>query len=223
MKKPKTIVFDVNETLLDLSDLKKSINESLQDKSAADLWFRMLLHYSLVETVTSSYRNFSEIGKAVFQMIAQNYNKDFSDAETEAILKPVKNLKPHPDVVQGLAQCNEEGYDLVAFSNGKPSVLQEQLYQADIDHYFSQIISVEESRKYKPHSEAYDYLLNKVKRSASDTLMVAAHGWDIAGADRAGMQTCFIKRPGKQLYPLANRPTFEINKVTELTRTLEKI
>ncbi len=223
MKKPKTIVFDVNETLLDLSNLKESINTSMQDERAADLWFSNLLHYSLVETVTSSYQDFSAIGKAVFKMIAENNNRKFSDDEVTEILKPTKSLKPHPDVSEGLSQCREEGYDLVAFSNGKPSVLQEQLYQADIDHYFSQILSVAESQKYKPHSGAYEYLLKKIKKSASGTLMVSAHGWDIAGAHRAGMQTCFVKRAESVLYPLANNPAMMINNLKELKNALDKI
>ena len=43
----------------------------------------------------------------------------------------------------------------------------------------------------------------------NDCIMIAAHGWDIAGAIWAGWRGAFIARPGKQLYPLAPLP--EIN------------
>ncbi len=39
-------------------------------------------------------------------------------------------------------------------------------------------------------------------------LLVAAHGWDIAGALAAGMQAAFIERKGQSLYPLATKPQY---------------
>jgi 2-haloacid dehalogenase len=30
--------------------------------------------------------------------------------------------------------------------------------------------------------------------------MIAAHGWDLAGASHAGLATCFIAREGQSLY-----------------------
>jgi 2-haloacid dehalogenase len=36
--------------------------------------------------------------------------------------------------------------------------------------------------------------------------LVAAHGWDIAGALRAGCAAAFVDRPGKALFPTAPSP-----------------
>ena len=35
-------------------------------------------------------------------------------------------------------------------------------------------------------------------------MLVAAHAWDIAGAQAQGLQTAFIQRPGKYPYPNAS-------------------
>lgn len=43
--KPKLIVFDVNETLLDLKPLKSKVNQALGNDLAFDLWFSTLLYY----------------------------------------------------------------------------------------------------------------------------------------------------------------------------------
>jgi 2-haloacid dehalogenase len=59
--------------------------------------------------------------------------------------------------------------------------------------------------------------MNTDKESA---MLVAAHGWDIAGAQRAGLQTCFMERSGKFIYPLAEKPTFSIQKLTDLSHLL---
>jgi 2-haloacid dehalogenase len=37
-------------------------------------------------------------------------------------------------------------------------------------------------------------------------MLIAAHGWDIAGALWAGLRAAFLSRPGAQLYPLAPAP-----------------
>ena len=50
--------------------------------------------------------------------------------------------------------------------------------------------------------------------------MVAAHGWDVAGAKQAGMQTAFIARPVKALYPLAKQPDYIVKNLEELALLL---
>ena len=213
------IIFDVNETLLDLSPLKNSINSELGD-GAAEVWFAQLLHYSLVESITDTYHDFSEIAEAVLQMNAKKADLDLTDSEVQEILSPISKLKAYPDVENGLNDLKEAGFKMIAFSNGKPSVLADQLNYAGLTAYFDQILSVEEVRKYKPHPDTYKYALKKSNSKAERSLMVAAHGWDIVGAQRAGLKTAFIKRPGKFIFPLGEKPTFEVNSILELSRKL---
>ncbi|MDX1544271.1 MAG: haloacid dehalogenase type II [Christiangramia sp.] len=222
MNRPEVIIFDVNETLLDLEPLKKRINSALKNEQASDTWFAQLLHYSLVETVKGTYNDFSEIAAAVFKMNAEKHDLFFTESEIKEILSPVSALKPYEDVVPALKKLKSEGIQLVAFSNGKPEVLQDQLEFAEIDHFFSRILSVEACKKYKPHPKAYKYALKEMNCSASDAMMVAAHGWDIAGAQEVGMRTAFVERPGKNLYPLASAPDLRLKKLTGLAEVFSK-
>ena len=55
-------------------------------------------------------------------------------------------------------------------------------------------------------------------------MMVAAHGWDIAGIKAAGMSGVFVTRLGKTTYPLALAADKEVATITELaewTKTLK--
>ena len=55
MPKPKVIIFDVNETLLDLAPLRISVGQALEGhEEFLSLWFSTMLHYSLVETLTGN-------------------------------------------------------------------------------------------------------------------------------------------------------------------------
>ena len=42
-----------------------------------------------------------------------------------------------------------------------------------------------------------------------ECMLIAAHGWDVAGALWAGWRAAFISRPGQQIFPLA--PQTEIS------------
>lgn len=54
--RPKVLFFDINETLLDLEPLKKSISAVLNNRpELATLWFTTMLQYSLVVTVANQY------------------------------------------------------------------------------------------------------------------------------------------------------------------------
>ena len=54
--KPKVIVFDVNETLLDLEQMQSSVAKALDGNTQLlPLWFSTMLHHSLVSTVSNDY------------------------------------------------------------------------------------------------------------------------------------------------------------------------
>lgn len=214
--KPKILIFDVNETLLNLFSLKEEINAALENEMGFEVWFPKLLHYSVVETTTGNYKNFTEIAAATFKMISGEFDKTFTDSEIKNILSEITKLPPYPDVKPGLKQLKDSGYKLIAFSNGKPDVLKSQLEFAEIDSFFDGIHSVEEIKKYKPHPDSYQYILDKYEIKAKNALMVAAHSWDILGAKRANLKTCFIERQGKSFYQLAEKPDLIVSGIDEI-------
>ena len=54
----------------------------------------------------------------------------------------------------------------------------------------------------------------------TESLMVAAHGWDIAGALWAGWRAAFVQRPGKALFSLAPQPEIIAPNVLEVAQKL---
>lgn len=222
MTKPKLLIFDVNETLLDLAPLKKRINENLRNSSAFDSWFSKLLQFALVETTTGQYRDFGEIGKATLQMTAQKYSVDLSEEKIQEILNPITGLDPYPEVPGALKDLKEAGYKIVALTNGGQQTVEQQLKYAGLTGFFDAIYSVESVKKFKPHPATYNYVLEKQDITSGDTMLIAAHAWDIVGAQRVGLQTGFINRPGKFLYSHGDKPTISANSLKELAKPLLK-
>ena len=213
MKTPSVLFFDVNETLLELTALKKSVASVLNGREdLVPLWFSTLLHYSLVENVTGDYKDFSEIGVAALQMVAAGNSITITkDQAEDAVIKPFKSLLPYKEVKQALKALKNQGFTLVALTNSSNSGLAEKLAYAGIKDNFDTLLSCETVGAFKPNLEVYSWALSKMNVQAEDAMMIAAHGWDITGAKRAGMQTTFIKRPGKQMYPLAQRSDYTVD------------
>ncbi|MBU2929374.1 haloacid dehalogenase type II [Winogradskyella psychrotolerans] len=209
--RPKVLFFDVNETLLDLTAMKESVGKVLGNRSdLLPLWFTTMLQYSLVETVGRQYHDFGIVGSAALQMVAANHGISISEeAGREAILGPIRSLPAHPEVKQALGDLKEAGYKLVSFTNSSNKGVETQFKNAGLLDYFEERLSIEDMGKFKPHTDAYDWAARKMGIQPKECLLVAAHGWDIAGAVWAGWRGAFVSRPGAQLYPLA--PTPEIN------------
>ncbi len=74
------IVFDVNETLLDLAHVSPIFARIFKDKSVMRLWFANLILYSCALTVAESYVPFTDIGAAVLEMLARTRGIDISPA-----------------------------------------------------------------------------------------------------------------------------------------------
>jgi 2-haloacid dehalogenase len=64
------IVFDVNETLLDLQTMEPTFERIFGEKRAMRLWFANLILYSAALTVAGCYVPFTDIGSAVMKMLA---------------------------------------------------------------------------------------------------------------------------------------------------------
>ncbi len=127
LKKPAVILFDVNETLLDMSPLKEKVNKLLGSKRGFRIWFGMLLQYSLVDNCTGVYHNFSTIADATLGMAAKALETSIDAEQKQETLGEIKKLSAYPDVEEGLTMLREAGYRLATLTNSPPATQSEQL------------------------------------------------------------------------------------------------
>ena len=73
------IVFDVNETLLDLETLAPTFERVLNDQAAMRLWVANLIMYSAALTVAGQYVPFTDIGVAVMAMLPKSRGVEVND------------------------------------------------------------------------------------------------------------------------------------------------
>eukprot|EP00850_Spirogloea_muscicola_P006842 SM000033S12363 [mRNA] locus=s33:451600:453748:- [translate_table: standard] len=114
----------------------------------------------------------------------------------------------------------EAGFTLVALTNGTMKTVTAQLLYAGLDDCFAEVFSADDVQRLKPAPEPYQMVVEKLGvLQPSDVWMVAAHAWDLMGAQAAGLHTVFIARPGKVLSPLM-RVDCESSNMVDITRQL---
>jgi len=209
-ERPKVLFFDVNETLLDLTQMKQQVGKALNGREdLLSLWFTTMLQYSLVTTASGQYEHFGNIGAASLQMVAANNDIIITEQKArEIIINALRGLPAHPEVKEALGQLKENGYKLVSFTNSSNEGVKKQFESAGLTDFFDERLSVEEVGKFKPFRETYEWGARKMGIKPNEAMLIAAHGWDVAGALWAGWRAAFISRPGQQVFPLA--PTTEI-------------
>jgi 2-haloacid dehalogenase len=203
MKRPKVLFFDSNETMFDLAGMKPEVTDAFNGRNELmALWFATMLQYSLVDTVVSNYHSFGKIGAACMQMIAEGNGINLDINKANKAMQAMKTLPVHPDIPEGLKKLKENGFKLYTFTNSASSVIGSQVKNARIETYFDGRLTTEGLNIYKPHPRTYHWVANEVGEPIGNCMLIAAHGWDVAGATTTGMRAAFVERPGKTLYPL---------------------
>lgn len=201
------IVFDVNETLLDLAPVRDWFHKRFEDNPGARAWFSELLRLSFVSAATDRYVPFTDLAAAALETVATTSTATIVSGDIAQVRRLFVQLPPHRDVVKGLSLLKQSGFILAALTNSPLTTARTQLANADIAGYFETIMSVEMVHRFKPHRSVYLAAANQLDISASDMIMVAAHDWDIAGAMAAGLAGAFVERPGQTYSPAFPPPT----------------
>ncbi len=199
-------VFDINETTLDLDPVRRAVDRLL-GPGTFPLWFGRLLQTSMAVTATGSYQDFGLLAAAAFDSAAQSAGAEAPPGAWDEVATAMGALAPHPDVVDGLDRLAAQGWRLMALTNSGQATVDRQLTAAGLHHRFEAVRSVEAVRAFKPAPAPYRAALDHLGVGPADAVMVAAHDWDLAGANAVGMTTAFVARPGMPyatVYPPAD-------------------
>jgi 2-haloacid dehalogenase len=199
--KKETILFDINETVLDLSALKPKFAEAFGYDGALSLWFALLLHSSTVCIATKVKANFAELSGVMLDSLAARFGVSLADEMRAELLAGFANLSPHTDIIPALNKLRANGFRTVAFSNSSSALIVSQMKNAGLTDYFDDIISVEETGSFKPDSKVYQIAAETLGEQVESLRLVATHDWDTHGALSAGLNAAYIDRSGAPYHP----------------------
>lgn len=200
------LLFDVNESLLDLSVLAPHFERLFGDGRILYQWFGQVLQTAMLTVITQQYSDFAKVGRSALDMMGEKYGVSLTDDDRTRIVGGMRTLPPHPDVLAGFEKLQGAGYRMASLTNSPPAVAQAQLENAGLAKYLERIISVDEIKSLKPAAKVYHHAAGVMGVTPAQTRLIAAHAWDVAGAMSAGCKAAFIARRGMVLNPLFARP-----------------
>jgi 2-haloacid dehalogenase len=203
---PRVLVFDVNETLLDLGALDPVFEEVFGEASVRREWFGQVLQSAFLTTIIGSYASFGEIGASALQMTARHHRAEVSDEDRQRILGGMRELPPHPEVPEALERLRDAGFRLATLTNNTQEVVDAQLENAGLTDFFEERLTADAVQRLKPAPEPYRMAAERLGVEADGVRLVAAHAWDVTGAIAAGCTAAFVARPGMILDPVGNHP-----------------
>ena len=204
---PSVLVFDVNETLIDIDAMAPLFEQIFGDARAIREWFGQLVMYSMTIALSGCYVDFFTLGQGMLRMLGEIHGTPISDGDLDRIKQAMLTMPAHPDVTDGLTMLRDNGFRLVTLTNSPPNPSgASPLESAGLGGYFERQFSVDACRTYKPARDVYDHVCRELQVSPADCMMVAAHVWDTIGAQSTGFSAALITRPGNAPLPLDGLP-----------------
>jgi 2-haloacid dehalogenase len=214
------IVFDVNETLLDLGTMEPTFQRIFNDKSAMRLWFADLILYSAALTVAGVYVPFTDIGSAVMKMLADTRGIKISDDDKKELTDKFSTMPPYPEVPGALRKLRNAGFRLFCLTDNLLEVQTRQLEHGGIVDLFERRFSADGVKHHKPSPQAYGYVEKELGAKPSQFCMVACHTWDTLGAVAAGWEAALIKRVGNDVLGVGPQPHIVGNDLNDVADQL---
>ena len=221
-RRPLLLVFDVNETLSDMSPLSSRFRDVGAPAHLAGLWFAEVLRDGFALAAAGSMETFAKLGAEALRVRLEGLDLQRPiDEAVEHVMGGFSELDVHPDVPGGVRALSDLDIRLVTLSNGSAGVADRLLTGTGLRDQFERLLSVEEAGAWKPAADSYAYALRECGVAPVDAMLVAVHPWDVDGAARAGLATAWINRSGGSYPSYFTAPDLTVTSLEDLADALE--
>jgi 2-haloacid dehalogenase len=209
MSRIRNIVFDCNESILDLTTITPVFERLFGSPKTMRLWFQELITYSQALTITNVYVPFTDIGGAVLDKIAVSRGVKITSADREELTDRFATMPPYPEVPIALRRLKEAGFHLFTLTDNTAAISGRQLTHGGIVDFFDRRFSVDDTvKRHKPAPEAYAEVTQGLGASPSEMCLVACHTWDAIGAQAVGWEAGLIERANNDVLDSAAQPQY---------------
>jgi 2-haloacid dehalogenase len=139
------------------------------------------------------FRSYRKILNSVVWQFGKQFGFSSSDREVGSLAESLKEWKPWPDTVEALRLLKDR-FRLGIISNVDDDLFAATRPQLEVE--FSQIITAQQARAYKPSLKIFDLALSRVGAPANRILHVGQSLYhDVIPAQSIGLATVWVNRP----------------------------
>jgi 2-haloacid dehalogenase len=203
---PSIVVFDVNETLIDIESIAPFFEKIFGDRRVVREWFNQLILYSNAITLSGYYQTFFTLGQGVLEMVGTIHGVSIKPSDVEELRASMLSMPAHKDVPEGLRLLKDAGFRLMTLTNSPPDKDGSPLERAGLAHFIERQFSIDSVRRFKPAPQVYHLVAEQLNVPPSAICLVAAHTWDTIGAQSVGFSAGLVARPGNAPLPVNGLP-----------------
>jgi 2-haloacid dehalogenase len=200
----RTLVFDVLGTVVDeagsiaaesASALAAAGADPAQGKQLAEEWARRLDALTALAIAGEiPWRSNDALRRAALHEAAGATDDGLPAGLLDDLATIGHRLTPWPDSAQALHALTRT-FTVVALSNADLAQLADISAAGGLAWHC--VLSAELARTYKPDPAVYRLALDLLDLDPGQTMMVAAHPWDLRAAAEHGMRSAYVSRPGE--------------------------
>ena len=201
LERVKYLTFDIFGTVMDLTGSLAgpagnflAANGSTMTGQAfyADWRERQRIEQYQDNLLMLGHSGYLETCRRAFVYCLKKHNVSYTADAVREFMKVYMDLQPYDDAIEGLLSLGGR-YKLVALSNGEQWYL-EKLLGNNVPVEFDAIISVDQVGAFKPAPGIYRKAVQRLGCEPGEIMMVAAHAFDILGAQACGFRAAYVNR-----------------------------
>lgn len=195
MENEKVYVFDAYGTLFDVDHACKEMAIQLGDNwnKLSSIWRQKQLEYSWLHNSMKNYVSFWQITKDSLEYAMNSLSINSVKIKNELIDLYFK-IGAFEEVEEVLKKIKKNKTKTAILSNGSYDMLNSAVKNSNFDELISEVISVDECKKFKPHRDVYNLVIDKFNINKKNCIFFSSNCWDIHGASNFGFQTVWVNR-----------------------------
>ena len=225
----KTILFDIDDTLLDFKKGQKNALRKMFNDQGIEMTSDVFETYQARNHELWQQFERGEIEKE--RVLSERFTYIFEecglvrdgkemDELFRGYLKEEAILLPHAyETVSALS----EQYDLYIVTNGVSVTQYSRLDKSGLRPYFKDVFVSEDTGYQKPMPEFFDYAFERIAGANTDETIIIGDSLsaDIVGGNRYGIKTCWYNPDNLEMTG-ESQPDYEINDLSKLSELLKK-
>ena len=195
MENEKIYVFDAYGTLFDVDHACKEMAIQLGDnwEKLSSIWRQKQLEYSWLHNSMNEYDSFWKITKDSLKYAMNSLSMNSVKIKNE-LLDLYFKIGAFEEVEEVLKKIKKNKIKTAILSNGSYDMLNSAVKNSKFDELISEVISVDECKKFKPHRDVYNLVIDKFNINKKNCIFFSSNCWDIHGASNFGFQTVWVNR-----------------------------
>ena len=192
----RALVFDAYGTLFDVQSVRNLATELCGEKGEliTQLWRVKQLEYTWLRTLMRTYEDFWSVTRAALEFALTSVAIEPAPSLCERLMSKYLHLDLYAEAEQALGSLRD--YKLAILSNGSPSMLEALVSSSGLTGRFSEVISVDRVKRYKPEPACYALVEPTLGVAREEVLFISSNGFDVSGAKHYGFRVAWIDRAG---------------------------